>query len=118
MHLCSSFLYLKRHLFINFMYVSTMLLSSDTPEENIHCEPPCGCWGLNSGPLEEQSVLLTAEPPLQPGAPVFNVSIFGDRVCRGYLEQSKGTMMRLCSDRSGVLIKRGQDLSPSFVFES
>jgi len=22
-------------------------------------EPPCGCWELNSGPLEEQSVLLT-----------------------------------------------------------
>ncbi|KRY65434.1 hypothetical protein T4D_8955 [Trichinella pseudospiralis] len=19
------------------------------------CEPPCGCWELNSGPLEEQS---------------------------------------------------------------
>jgi hypothetical protein len=30
------------------------------------CEPPCGCWELNSGPLEEQSVLLTAEPLLQP----------------------------------------------------
>jgi hypothetical protein len=30
------------------------------------CEPPCGCWDLNSGPLEEQSVLLTAEPSLQP----------------------------------------------------
>jgi len=29
------------------------------------CEPPCGCWDLNSGPLEEQSVLLTTEPPLQ-----------------------------------------------------
>jgi hypothetical protein len=29
------------------------------------CEPPCGCWKLNSGPLEEQSVLLTAEPSLQ-----------------------------------------------------
>ncbi|XP_063140386.1 alpha-N-acetyl-neuraminyl-2,3-beta-galactosyl-1,3-N-acetyl-galactosaminide alpha-2,6-sialyltransferase isoform X5 [Rattus norvegicus] len=29
-------------------------------------EPPCGCWDLNSGPLEEQSVLLTAEPSLQP----------------------------------------------------
>jgi hypothetical protein len=28
------------------------------------CEPPCGCWELNSGPLEEQSVLLTAEPSL------------------------------------------------------
>jgi hypothetical protein len=30
------------------------------------CEPPCGCWKLNSGPLEEQSVLLTAEPSLWP----------------------------------------------------
>jgi hypothetical protein len=29
------------------------------------CEPPCGCWELNSGPLEEQSVLLTAEPSPQ-----------------------------------------------------
>jgi len=29
------------------------------------CEPPCGCWDLNSGPLEEQSVLLTTEPILQ-----------------------------------------------------
>jgi len=30
------------------------------------CEPPCGCWELNSGPLEEQSVLLTTEPSLRP----------------------------------------------------
>jgi hypothetical protein len=30
------------------------------------CEPPCGCWDLNSGPLEEQSVHLTAEPSHQP----------------------------------------------------
>jgi len=30
------------------------------------CELLCGCWELNSGPLEEQSVLLTAEPSLQP----------------------------------------------------
>ena len=29
------------------------------------CEPPWGCWELNSGPLEEQSVLLTTEPSLQ-----------------------------------------------------
>jgi hypothetical protein len=28
------------------------------------CEPPCGCWELNSGPLEEQMVLLTTEPSL------------------------------------------------------
>jgi hypothetical protein len=30
------------------------------------CEPLCGCWDLNSGPSEEQSVLLTTEPSLQP----------------------------------------------------
>jgi hypothetical protein len=24
----------------------------------------CGCWDLNSGPLEEQSVLLPTEPSL------------------------------------------------------
>jgi hypothetical protein len=30
------------------------------------CEPPCGGWGLSLGPLEEQTVFLTAEPSLQP----------------------------------------------------
>ena len=30
------------------------------------CELPCGSWELNPGPLEEQSVLLTIEPFLQP----------------------------------------------------
>jgi hypothetical protein len=25
------------------------------------CKPPCGCWELDLGPLEEQPVLLTAE---------------------------------------------------------
>ncbi|KAM7334462.1 hypothetical protein ACRRTK_007782 [Alexandromys fortis] len=30
------------------------------------CEPPCVCWELNSGPLEEQAMLLTSEPSLQP----------------------------------------------------
>jgi hypothetical protein len=29
------------------------------------CEPPCGCWELNSGHLEEQTVFLTPEPSLQ-----------------------------------------------------
>jgi hypothetical protein len=28
----------------------------------------CGCWDLNSRPSEEQSVLLTIEPSLQPGS--------------------------------------------------
>ena len=30
------------------------------------CEPPCGCWELNSGLLEEEPLLLTSEPSLQP----------------------------------------------------
>ena len=30
------------------------------------CEPFGGCWELNPGPLEEQLVLLRAEPSLQP----------------------------------------------------
>jgi hypothetical protein len=29
------------------------------------CEPPCGCWEPNPGPLEGQSTFLTAEPALQ-----------------------------------------------------
>ena len=52
--------------------MSTLWLSLDSPEEGMMnpitdgCEPPCGCWELNSGPLEEQSVLLTTEPSFQP----------------------------------------------------
>jgi hypothetical protein len=51
--------------------MSTLLLSSDTTKRKSDsiiygCEPPCGCWELNLGSLEEQSVLLTAEPSLQP----------------------------------------------------
>jgi hypothetical protein len=30
------------------------------------CEPPYRCWELNPGPLQEQQVLLAAEPSLQP----------------------------------------------------
>ena len=29
-------------------------------------EPPCCCWKLDRGPLEEHPVLLTTEPSLQP----------------------------------------------------
>jgi hypothetical protein len=36
------------------------------------CEPPCGCWDLNSGPLEEQSGALTLEPSHQPSFSILN----------------------------------------------
>ena len=39
------------------------------------CEPPCGCWELNSGPLEEQTMLLTSEPSLQPHIRTFLMSL-------------------------------------------
>jgi hypothetical protein len=69
-HIYLFFIFFKIYL----LYVSTLLLFSDTPEEGTRshdllsggCEPPCGCWDLNSGSSEEQSVLLTAEPSLQP----------------------------------------------------
>ena len=38
------------------------------------CEPPCGCWELNSGPLEEQTVLLTSEPSHQLGPALCNIA--------------------------------------------
>ena len=55
--------------------MSALQLSSDTHQKRASdliidvCEPPCGCWELNSGPLEEQPMLLTAEPSLQAPRP-------------------------------------------------
>jgi hypothetical protein len=34
-------------------------------------EPLCGCWELNSGPLEEQIVLLTTESSFSPQVPYY-----------------------------------------------
>ena len=38
------------------------------------CEPPCGCWELNSGPLEGPK--LTSEPSFQPPEEVFCFGLF------------------------------------------
>jgi hypothetical protein len=67
------------------------------------CEPPCGFWDLNSGPLEEQSVvLLPTEPSLQPLVFFFlrliyfyvcvctRASLCTLRVCRIPLRPEKG----------------------------
>jgi hypothetical protein len=50
--------------------MSTLLLSSDTPDG---CEPPRGCWELNSEPLEEELVLLATEASLQPGVLILSI---------------------------------------------
>ena len=52
-----SFLFLKDL----FIYLQTHQVRSWDPITD-GCEPPCGCWKLNSEPLEEQSVLLATEP--------------------------------------------------------
>ena len=41
------------------------------------CEMTYGCWELNLGPLEEQLVFLTVEPPLQLAIPVFDLGTLG-----------------------------------------
>jgi hypothetical protein len=59
-----------------FIYICIMFMKClQRPGEGIrpagtvvtgNCELPFGCWELNSGPLEEQPVLLTTEPSFQP----------------------------------------------------
>ena len=45
------------------------------------CEPPCGCWDLNSGPLKAQSVLLPAEPSHQPNILIFKTLLIIITAC-------------------------------------
>jgi hypothetical protein len=63
-------IYLLLYVSTLFLYVSSCLLIQQKKASDLitdGCEPPpCGCWDLNSGPSEEQSVLLTAEPSQQP----------------------------------------------------
>ena len=62
------------------LYASTLQLSLDTPEQGVSssalitdgCEPPCGSQNSDSGPSEEQSVLLTTEPSHWPRTNVFS----------------------------------------------
>jgi hypothetical protein len=73
----SSFLFFYKIYLL--LYIST--LSSDAPEEGVRshygcCEPPCGCWDLNSGPSEEQSVLLPYEPSCQLPPFIFFNNVF------------------------------------------
>ena len=60
-----------KYLFIYYVYNILSLCmpagQKRTPDPIIDGrETPCGCWKLNSGLLEEQAMLLTSEPSLQP----------------------------------------------------
>ena len=56
------------HVYICTMYVPSVFRGQESASypNTDGCELLCGCWELNSVPLEEQSVLLTTEPTLQP----------------------------------------------------
>jgi hypothetical protein len=60
--------FLRQSLFLKYVFIYYMevhcscLQTLQKRESDLltdGCEPPCGCWHLNSGPLEEQSVCLT-----------------------------------------------------------
>ena len=46
-------------------------MGSPGPGVRDSCRLLCGCWELNPGPMEEQPVLLTTEPSLQPQLYIF-----------------------------------------------
>ena len=48
------------------------------------CQLPCGCWELNLGPLEEQSLFLTGEPSFQPRGPKFRIYFFPLNIKHSY----------------------------------
>jgi len=79
------------------MYVSTLSLTSDMPFTD-GCEPPCGCWELNSGPLKEQSLLLTTEPSLQPPVDLILTRITLFRIHLTVLDLPFVTTSKLKSD--------------------
>lgn len=54
--------------------------ASDPLELKIVWGVHCGCWELTSGPLQEQQVLLTPEPPFQHRKAAFSDSQFPDKV--------------------------------------
>jgi hypothetical protein len=48
--------FLRKYLFIYLFSILDIVIDG--------CEPLCGCWDLNSGPQEEQPVLLTSKSSL------------------------------------------------------
>jgi hypothetical protein len=53
------FVFLKIYLFYVSEYTISVYQKRALNSITDGCEPPCGCWEMNSGPLEGQSVLLT-----------------------------------------------------------
>jgi hypothetical protein len=63
-----AFLFIYLLIYLSYLHCSCLqtLQKRESDLITVGCGPPCGCWDLNSGPVEEQSVVLTSEPSLQP----------------------------------------------------
>ena len=64
------YLFILKNIYLFIMHTISAYMCACRPERApdliTGCEPPYGCWELNSKPLEEQAMLLTTEPSLQP----------------------------------------------------
>jgi hypothetical protein len=63
-------IYLFMYLFIYLFHVYVFAYMNVGQEEDCRsleptCEPSCGCWKLNPGPLQEEQMLLAADPSPQ-----------------------------------------------------
>lgn len=76
------FVFVFLRLFVYFIWMSTLsacmtLLHKRTSDPTTGgFEPSCGYWELNSRPLEEQPVLITAAPSLQATIVYFFTIVF------------------------------------------
>ena len=66
---------------LGWMYITCQKRALDTFINA--CEPPCGCWELNSGSLEKQPVFLTTEPSHQLLFSFFTTFDVCTRLCTG-----------------------------------
>ena len=78
------------------------------------CGPPCGCWESKLGPLQEQPVLLTAEPSLQSPHEFYFECVLGEGMCLPrHACGGPGTVSRsrFFSSTTGALEIRSPDLA-------
>ena len=88
-------IFLKIYLFNLCIWVHCSCLQINQKRASDHiadgCEPPCDCWELNSGPLEEQLLLLTTKLSLQPSKCHFHCTLFLDLqgICQPIITESQ-----------------------------
>ena len=75
------------------------------------CKPPCVCWELNSGPSEEQSVLLPTEPSHQPHEEYFLCSVFP----HASTQQTRQALLKCTGDSISPVSPVAWSLCPSYL---